>query len=1456
MKTYPVAGIDIGTVSIAFVLLDENGRVIHKDYRIHHGNVHTALKDLLHKLPVLRVCNFGVVAEKGREFFKAGIEVNEQVALIAGVKSIYPKPGSIISIGAETFGLILFDHQGRYKKYISNSACAAGTGSFLDQQASRLRLSGSGELSRIAENYTGDPPKIATRCAVFAKTDLVHLQQQGYSLPAIAAGLSQGVAQNIRDTIIQGIELLDPVIVVGGVSKNKKVLACLEKQLNHPLLAPTGGEFMGALGAGLTALLFHNSPKTRTPIVISSLLRNPVSKSYFYEPLSHGKSRIPEFSSWQSSVDNEVETDIYLPQVRHSRIECYIGIDVGSTSTKAALMNPQRDMLAGFYTRTGGRPIAAVQRLTRAIQDFEKKYAINLKIIGSGTTGSGRKFIQKIAGADYAVDEISAHARAAYHVSPQIDTIIEIGGQDAKFTVLNNGNVVFSVMNYVCAAGTGSFIEEQAKRLGVSLQEYSSLAVGPPAPLISDRCTVFMERDLNHLLSLGYSREELLAAALHSVRDNYLSKVAHLNKIGRHVAFQGATAKNHALVKAFEQKLQKPIYVSKFCHLTGAMGVCLKMADYLNLPQSHFRKDLHDEKIIVGEYVCEYCNNNCKIKTTTIDGETLGWGYLCGRDERDAGYKKKQPGGFDLLRNHRKVFTVFDKSGSPKPHTEVNLFQEFKEGGLQAVIRRPGFSLARVRNRIQFNALELRSEIFSSGIVSRSQLTLQEPAISIGLPATLTMVEYLPLWELFFKRLGFVTISSPTNKSYIKAGKEIRGAEYCVPLTEFHGHINKLSPQADFIFYPQILESTTGHEKKAYCYYSHYAVPIIQNIPDVNLAHKMIAPVLTLNGDIDATIRELYLHLPDTIKRRTSFSNVEAAFRLAWDWFRERKKDLQDLFIDQLGSTNDISVVLMGRPYLVLNRSLNMGIPNKLAEMGIQSFHMDMIPIDEEKLDVARDFVRYNHWHYADIIIKTAEMVARTEGVFPIFITAFRCSPDSFIISYFKDIMDYYRKPYLILQLDEHEAGEGYETRLEAAIETFRNFTGAARQKRRPSLTFKKSFDDKTYLLPAFDHLTARLIQAAFIHAGRHVLLVAQTPETIQRSLQFNDGQCLPVSILIQGILHTLEKHVLNPKDAVLLSNSNCTLSCNLPQYPVMIKQTLEKMGHGLEKVEILVSRFLPTDMPMDLMYEIYMAHVLAGLMKKIVYKTRPRGKQVGEVDRIYKQTTQQLFDSFVQGKSKEATFQQIVNTFAAVERTEERLPQVGIIGDLYVRDNEIFNQNLSREIESHGAEAVTIPFHDSATLLAPKHFKNQWHNGQYMNLFKDRLAFNMLNVFNKRLCAIAKPILGNGSCGLQMDSAHYLHRYGLTLSHGGETSENLLKVFYLCENYSDLKVIINVNPIFCCPGLISEAIYKKVEKDIGIPIVSITYDGTQTDKNKVLRPYLHFLNTDSLDRCEITSSI
>jgi predicted nucleotide-binding protein (sugar kinase/HSP70/actin superfamily) len=280
-------------------------------------------------------------------------------------------------------------------------------------------------------------------------------------------------------------------------------------------------------------------------------------------------------------------------------------------------------------------------------------------------------------------------------------------------------------------------------------------------------------------------------------------------------------------------------------------------------------------------------------------------------------------------------------------------------------------------------------------------------------------------------------------------------------------------------------------------------------------------------------------------------------------------------------------------------------------------------------------------------------------------------------------------------------------------------------------------------------------------------------------------------------------------------------------------------MGHGLEQVDVRVSSYLPTDLPLELLADLYRAWLLSGLVQKMTHRIRPREKTDGATDRVVQEAEERLFAAFRQGTSKEDVFQEIVKAFTAVEATDVRLPQVGIVGDVYVRDNDIFNQDLIRGLERAGAEAVTIPFIDTVGLLAATHFKILWVDGSYMGLLRDKALYNAFSLFGRKLIKIARSLTRDEQHTLKHDPATYLQRHRLSIRHGGETAENLLKVYYLYENYPDLKLIVHVYPLFCCPGLISEAIYKKVEKDLGIPIVSITYDGTHTDKNRGLEPYL-----------------
>ena len=759
-----VIGIDIGSVSISLVCLSEEGQIRHSEYRFHRGKVRETLKDMLQ---AVAPGTFGALActSSTPRIVPLARYYDNQVCVIEAARGRHGPIRSLLVVGGEKFVLLRFDSRGKFVNLKASTSCAAGTGSFLDQQAGRLGLRDSAELGRLARRNRGEAPKIASRCAVFAKTDLCHAQQAGYSLEEICDGLCLGLARNIADTISSEEKILPPAVFAGGVSRNRAVVSHLENLLGCGFEVGESSHLYGALGAALCGLREESGSgfSFSRPEELIDLGRE--KKSYYYEPLALKLSEYPDFDESERTVfvpsvdgfDIPVEVDLYSSVDGSAAVDTILGIDVGSTSTKAVLIDSQKRVLAGFYTRTAGRPLTAVQAVFQALDNLLEEKKIAVRIRGAGTTGAGRKFIGEVIGADLILNEITAHARAAFELDPQIDTIIEIGGQDSKFTTLRDGMVTFSQMNTVCAAGTGSFIEEQAARLGVSLEEYSSRAEGVQAPLASDRCTVFMERDINHYLNKKYSVDEILAAVLFSVRENYLLKVSAEGLIGKRICFQGATAKNRALVAAFEQKLQRPIFVSRYCHLTGALGVALALQES---PSDHSRFrgiDLYRHSIPVRSEICPLCANHCRLRIAEVQGQSVAYGFLCGRDYEVKRYVSANRSGFDMIREYRSCFS----------------------GGEQA----------------------------SQGCVRPT----------VGIPAALHLLEELPLWKRFFSALGIGVVTSEGYDQALKAGKELSEAEFCAPITALHGHARYLAGAATSCSCPSLSRPPPGSAAGAAC---------------------------------------------------------------------------------------------------------------------------------------------------------------------------------------------------------------------------------------------------------------------------------------------------------------------------------------------------------------------------------------------------------------------------------------------------------------------------------------------------------------------------------------------------------------------------------------------------------------------------------------------------------------
>jgi len=581
-------GIDIGSTSSDIVALDGENRIVLSDYQRTKGKPIETLREQLHRIyerinpaRVEAIAATGSAARLPAKMLAIPF-ANEVAAQAAAISLLYPdlENATVIEMGGQDSKLIFLQNQsgaGRIRDFALNTVCAAGTGSFLDQQADRLGINIEDQFARLALQ-SKSVPRMAGRCSVFAKSDMIHLQQQATPVYDILAGLCLALARNLKSNLGCGREFLKPIIFTGGVAANAGVVRAIEEVFETgtgELLVPDAHFFTGAIGAVLVA----KSKGLKLDLASQSLLEKidqymrqqgtSLTNAPRREPLAQ-----PVLPPPRSTVHSELLSQATEP------IDAYIGVDVGSLSTNVVVMDTDRRILAKAYLMTAGRPLEAIRE---GLQQVGKEVAGKVRILGAASTGSGRYLTGDFIGADVVINEITAQATGATIVNPKVDTIFEIGGQDSKYISLNNGVVVDFEMNHACAAGTGSFLEEQAQRLGISIKdEFANLAFASKSPIkLGERCTVFMETDLLSYQQQGASTEDLVAGLSYSIVANYLNRVVGRRRIGDNICFQGGTAFNKGVWAAFEKVLGKPIMVPEHHEVTGALGAAAIAAEYM-----------------------------------------------------------------------------------------------------------------------------------------------------------------------------------------------------------------------------------------------------------------------------------------------------------------------------------------------------------------------------------------------------------------------------------------------------------------------------------------------------------------------------------------------------------------------------------------------------------------------------------------------------------------------------------------------------------------------------------------------------------------------------------------------------------------------------------------------------------------------------------------------------------
>ncbi|HSQ78540.1 MAG TPA: acyl-CoA dehydratase activase, partial [Nitrospirota bacterium] len=529
-----IIGLDAGSVSVKAVVLDAAGVVLQRHYQKHKGHPVQVALEILKTSGNGEDCSIAVTGSAGKLIAGIlGIEpVNEIVAQAYATKKLHPQIRTIIEMGGEDSKLILIG-DGGVKDFSMNSVCAAGTGSFLDQQAERLRLSIE-EFSELSLK-SKKPPRIAGRCSVFAKSDMIHLQQIATPVEEIVAGLCFAVARNFRGSIARGRNIVTPVAFQGGVAANQGMVRAFREVLElDALYVPPDFALMGCLGAAM---------KARDELCGASL-RIEALEQYLTEARESALGHPTLLKDGDAFYERHVKDtrDVVHPlSATDARVKAYMGIDIGSISTNVAVIDGEGRLLSKRYLMTAGRPIEAVRQ---GLRETAMELGDRVEICGVGTTGSGRYMIADFVGADIVKNEITAQATAAAFIDHTVDTIFEIGGQDSKYISLENGVIVDFEMNKACAAGTGSFLEEQAEKLNISVKrEFAECAFSSQCPSkLGERCTVFMENSLMANLQKGTSKNDLFAGLAYSIVQNYINRVVAGKRIGGNIFFQGGVA--------------------------------------------------------------------------------------------------------------------------------------------------------------------------------------------------------------------------------------------------------------------------------------------------------------------------------------------------------------------------------------------------------------------------------------------------------------------------------------------------------------------------------------------------------------------------------------------------------------------------------------------------------------------------------------------------------------------------------------------------------------------------------------------------------------------------------------------------------------------------------------------------------------------------------------------------
>lgn len=1252
MKNSFRLGIDIGSTTVKVVVCRDEGDILFSRYRRHHAltldTVRTMLEEALTDLGNVRV-SLGITGSAGLGISESyGFPfLQEVVASSRLIRRKWPTVKTFIEIGGEDSKVIFFDHNA-HPDMRMNGSCAGGTGAFIDQMATLLNVSIE-DFDQLARHSTSVYP-IASRCGVFAKTDIQSLLSNHVPKEDIAASVFHAVALQVAASLLKGKSVEEKVLFAGGpLGFFPGLRLSFMRVLNltdNNVVVTANPELIAASGAAL----YNNSLQNITDI--SECLKKLEKKIIVMaatEKLSPLFSTDDEFSSWEKRHQSHVVEKADLRDADGK--ECFLGIDSGSTTTKMVLMDGQRRVLLSCYGPNNGDPVEAVRAGLHSFGTRIIQAGVSISVTRSAVTGYGEDLIKAAFSIDDGVVETIAHFKAASAFSPDVSFILDIGGQDMKAIFIDDHTISDIQINEACSSGCGSFIETFARSLNYDVASFAELACESSSPFdLGTRCTVFMNSKIKQAQREGAAVPEISAGLAYAVVKNSLYKVLKLNDVGLlgdNIVVQGGTFRNPAVLRAFEILTGKNVVRPDIAELMGAYGAAITACDnyHNNTEKSSFTGFLTQpgsddcRRDIIN---CRGCENRCPVTRLSFS-------------------------------NGRKYYTG---------NRCENSFSNNPRKGSK------GINMAAIKTAMLFD---------------RNLLPAGKPILSFGIPRALNFFANFPFWSTYLTSCGFeVVLSSQSTTGLLEKGiHTVMSDNICFPGKLVHGHIfDLMDKKVDRIFYPNVIYEQKSHTSS----WNSYNCPVVTGYPDI--IRSSIDPLKARNipldsptisfKSIDLLRKQLYSFVKQFGVSRSRSAKALAEALAAQTFFKKELIEKGGQVLNEAEAEGWPVVVLSGRPYHI-DPLVNHGIPELLTALGVHVLTEDSLPLDPE--NVLKENGIMTQWEYANRILAAAEYVGTHKNVRMVQLTSFGCGLDALSADESRNILTKKGHPCTVIKIDEITNLGAVKIRLRSLLEAV-----SVRDKQRimsASAHVPSSVKSakKTILIPWISPFYSPLLPPLSEALGLKVeTLPLQDRSSVELGLRHvNNDVCYPAVIIIGDLLKALQSGKYKPEETAFFYAQTFG-QCRASNYLNLARKALNSAGYGA--VETFSFSVLYGDtggtLPVDRKESVkrfIMGIVFADALARLYYATAPREINKGEAKRLHGKYIQEIANAASQG-NRDILFtilRKAVTDFNNVEMVQTPVPAVGILGEIYVMYNAFANNNIMEWFLGQGVE-VTIP--------------------------------------------------------------------------------------------------------------------------------------------------------------------